>query len=272
MENTAFVSFAELYGMDYEICDIYVVRQTWQDGILYRKDHPRKCNGLIFLNGCTGEYTDRRGQAFHAPCKSLVCLPYQSEYAVLNIASSLHAPDAYLVEFNLRSGDRYLSFAEHPFLIPVEDAFTVQQMAEELAAEYEQLVRSPAALKMGIYRLLVSLGREAMKESATSHRQLSPAIDHMEKNPDTPLSVEELAAMCHLSSGGFRRLFRAYTGQSPVKYMIEKRMLYAKKMLENSSMSVEKIAEQLSFESSSYFCKLFKKTVGMTPTEYRQSH
>lgn len=62
------------------------------------------------------------------------------------------------------------------------------------------------------------------------------------------------------------------TGKSPIRYVIDKKTAMAKKMLENSNTSVERIAELLEFESSSYFCKLFKKKTGMTPTEYRNNN
>jgi two-component system response regulator YesN len=53
--------------------------------------------------------------------------------------------------------------------------------------------------------------------------------------------------------------------------MIGARLDAARGLLDNSSYTVEAISEMLHFESSSYFCKLFKRKLGMTPGEYRGS-
>jgi transcriptional regulator GlxA family with amidase domain len=98
-----------------------------------------------------------------------------------------------------------------------------------------------------------------------------PAIQYLEGNVSAELKVFELADMCGLSEGGFRRLFREYSGKSPTEYMIGARLEAARGLLDNSSYTVETISEMLNFESSSYFCKLFKRKLGMTPMEYRRS-
>ena len=56
------------------------------------------------------------------------------------------------------------------------------------------------------------------------------------------------------------------------RYRIDIKMDMAKKMLENSDTSVTRIAELLGFESNAYFCKLFKKKNGITPSEYRNDN
>lgn len=271
MENTQIVSFADLYAMDYELEDIYAERQKWSDGVLYRKDRPRKSNGLIFLSGCSGEYTDRFGSVFAAPCRSLVCLPYRSLYTVLNVSSGADKPDAFLVEFNIVQNDKKLTFSDSPFLIQEVNQYFVRELSRNIVEEYEMLVRSPAKLKSLIYKYIAYLGKE-MQTYNKKRMLIAPAVEFIEKNPTSEIPVEQLANMCHISEGYFRKLFVAYSGKSPVQYMIDRKIVTAKKMLEHSNTSIEKIAELLEFESCSYFCKLFKKKTGVTPTQYRNDN
>lgn len=272
MSNEKFITFTDLYTMNYELTDIYAERQKWCDGALFRRERPRKSNGIIFLNGCSGEYTNRQGETFFAPCKSLVCLPHKSEYTILNVSSKIDSPDAYLVEFNIVQNNKNITFSDSPFLIKGMNQYYVNELAENIVKEYETLIKSPPALKALIYKLLAYLGKEALTSYDKKHLLISPAIDFMEKNPVNSLSVEQLANMCHVSSGCFRKLFREYAGKSPIQYIIDRKIKMAKKMLENSNTSIERIAELLEFESSAYFCKLFKKKTKMTPTEYRNSN
>lgn len=264
--------FKDLFTLNYELTDIYAERQKWCDGTLFIRERPRKSTGLIFLNGCSGEYTNKLGTVFSAPCKSLVCLPYGSMYTVLNITSGLDTPDAYLIEFNIVQNNKILTFTDSPFLINNANQYYVSELAESIVKEYETLLKSPSVLKYLIYRFLSYLGKEAVNAYNKKCLPISPAIEFMENNLVNSLSVVQLAKMCNISEGCFRRLFREYTGKSPIQYIIDTKLDMAKKMLENSNTSIERIAELLGFESSSYFCKVFKKKIRKTPTEYRNSN
>ena len=269
MNSDGIVTFSKLYTMDYEVTDFYAEKQSWCDGALFICDRPRKSNGLIFLNGCSGEYTDCFGKSFFADIESFVCLPYNSIYSVRNISSQFAFPDAYLVEFNIVQNGRKLTFSNTPFFIRSMNPYYVKELVKSAVAEYEALAKSPAMLKAIVYQLIAYLGKESINTDNGKYSLLAPAIEFLEKNPINTLSVEELAAMCHVSSGCFRKAFHAYAGKSPLQYQIDKKMDIAKQMLNNSNTSVERIAELLHFESSAYFCRLFKKKNGITPSEYR---
>ena len=92
----------------------------------------------------------------------------------------------------------------------------------------------------------------------------------MNKSPYDSVSIEEYAEMCGLSSGGFRRLFKQYMGKSPRKHLIDIKLSAAKALLEESELSIKEISEILNFESTSYFCRLFKERSGLTPLEFRE--
>ena len=90
--------------------------RKWIKGVLFRMDHPRHSSAVIYLNGCHGKYTNKRGELIDAPCKSLVYLPYGSEYTVLNFDCGSQQPDAYLVEFNVICDGEKAAFSDSPFV------------------------------------------------------------------------------------------------------------------------------------------------------------
>jgi len=55
-------------------------------------------------------------------------------------------------------------------------------------------------------------------------------------------------------------------------YIIKKRISVAKQLLTKTSLSITSISEKVGISYSSYFTKLFKEQVGMTPQEYRQNN
>lgn len=265
--DCAYTDFTQLYTMPFSLTSLFAVRQKWKNGVLFRRDHPRKSTGLIYLHRCNGLYTAADGTTFDAPPGSVICLPAGSRYSVYNHDCAEEQDDAFLVEFNLYSEEKLLTFSDAPFLVDGGHTHRVAALLQEATDAFESAVRSPVAVYAAVYTLLAVLGKAAHVEENRRFRVILPAVRRLEQNDAG--SVEELAAACGMSSGGFRRLFREYLGKSPVEYRTELRLGRAQDMLENSDATLEYIAETLGYESAAYFCRVFKKNCHMTPTAYR---
>lgn len=90
--------------------------------------------------------------------------------------------------------------------------------------------------------------------------------EHLDKNID----VEKLADELNIGYSYFRRMFKKFTGISPVQYHLMLRLQRAKDLLVSTEMSVKEIALSLGFQSIFYFTRIFKKKMGMPPTEFRK--
>ena len=102
--------------------------------------------------------------------------------------------------------------------------------------------------------------------------KIRPAIDILEDSYREKLSVDELAAACYLSPSRFYSLFKRATGVSPIVYKNGLCMSQAlRELTSEPNKSVEQIAFELGFESVVYFRRLFKKTTGKTPLEYKRT-
>jgi transcriptional regulator GlxA family with amidase domain len=73
-----------------------------------------------------------------------------------------------------------------------------------------------------------------------------------------------------LSERSFARRFSQATGMSPLEYIHTLRLEEAKQMLESTEQAVEAIANEVGYEDASFFGRLFKRKVGLTPTQYRK--
>lgn len=85
-----------------------------------------------------------------------------------------------------------------------------------------------------------------------------------------PIDMKKLATNCNMGYSHFRKMFKQYTGMSPLQYHNMFRIQKAKELLETSEKSIKKIALDLGFQSEQYFTRLFKKKMGITPTELRE--
>lgn len=82
------------------------------------------------------------------------------------------------------------------------------------------------------------------------------------------LDVEELIKMSHLSKSRFYALFKKYTGTSPVRFHNSYRLTAAADYLIVYDMKINEVSKKLGFQDPLYFSRLFKKEIGVSPSEY----
>lgn len=84
------------------------------------------------------------------------------------------------------------------------------------------------------------------------------------------IGMEEMAYRLNLNPSHFSRLFKKETGETFVEFVTRSKMARAQELLDKSDLHVDQIAEQLGFEHTSYFIKLFRTHTSMSPAEYRR--
>lgn len=99
--------------------------------------------------------------------------------------------------------------------------------------------------------------------------QLKPALEYIENNYGSRISLETLARQSGLSPKYFCRCFRAITHRSPIDYLNHYRVECASFLLTTTDMSVAEIAQRCGYNDSSFFIKQFKRYKGATPHQYR---
>ena len=102
-------------------------------------------------------------------------------------------------------------------------------------------------------------------------RLYKKAVNTLENNICSSISVEELAKECNVSSAQLKRVFNKYAGIGVHEYFLQIKVLYAKKLLSNG-MTVSEVAEKMSFSSQNYFSVVFKRKVGVSPLQYKKSN
>lgn len=118
--------------------------------------------------------------------------------------------------------------------------------------------------------------REAFSPAIASDKRLNPLqIQQMKEYIEThlaeDLSLAELAATVPISEFHFARLFKATTGETPYRYVTQRRIERAKVLLSVTQFSVAEIAYRVGFANQSHFTAQFRKLVGATPKQYRDA-
>lgn len=87
-------------------------------------------------------------------------------------------------------------------------------------------------------------------------------------NVDAP--VQAMAEHVGLAERSFKRRFARATGMSPLEYVHTLRLEEAKHLLETTTMPIEAVAAEVGYEDASFFGRLFRRRVELTPAKYRK--
>lgn len=97
-------------------------------------------------------------------------------------------------------------------------------------------------------------------------------IEFINANLHRKLPVSEMANSFQISTAHLRRLFKAETASSPVRYLSGLRIQRARELLETSSLSVKEIAAKVGLSDVSHFVRNFERTSGLPPARHRTHH
>jgi AraC family transcriptional regulator len=99
--------------------------------------------------------------------------------------------------------------------------------------------------------------------------RLARVLDYIGDNLADDLSLSELATVADMSPHYFAELFRRSTGHPPHRYVLLQRMERAKQVLTVARGSVLDVGLEIGFQNSSHFARVFRKFVGMSPSQFR---
>ena len=120
---------------------------------------------------------------------------------------------------------------------------------------------------------LIYLAENTRKSIDVAHGNsvVESVIKYLQSNYSSNISVDDVSRHISVSKAHLSRIFKAETGLGIKEYLAIYRVKQAEFMLSKfSEKSISEIAYDCGFNDSNYFASLFKKTVGVTPTEFRK--
>lgn len=163
-----------------------------------------------------------------------------------------------IVQFDLTSGI-LPDYLQSPVMLPLPDG------AELMGAFFRRPEGSaPFYYLSCFYALLWQVDRQR-SHIPSRYRKLLPALSVLTDRYEENLPVSHYAELCRMSEPNFRRLFKAYTGHSPVEYRNTLRLNTARALLQSGEYNVTEAAEVAGFSNLSFFIRLYKKKYGYSP-------
>ena len=98
------------------------------------------------------------------------------------------------------------------------------------------------------------------------------ALAYIESHYKERFSLQAMAGELFVNGSYLTRVFRQYTGMTPLAYHHRLRCKKAKELLAGSTLTISQVGEAVGYVSSSHFAHIFRKLEGCTPGEFRKNH
>lgn len=178
---------------------------------------------------------------------------------------------------NETSDKKQLSFLygwlSNPIPFSGKRLFYINNIFERIYDEWTSEEKDLAIIKTYMQALIQELGNQQKPFSGSENKVATKAITEtfMQLLSDSSfIKVDQFASKMNITLGHLSKCIKETTGKSPFKWIEEKIMTEAKMFLYQTDLPIGEIAEKIGITDVSYFSRVFKKNVGVTPNEFRK--
>lgn len=145
-----------------------------------------------------------------------------------------------------------------------------------LSLDFEQLYDVCSAMSVSlllfVYKLTLSLNRH---QERSPDNQIDAVVaeikSYLDVNYSKQLTLESISKALKMNPNYVSHAFKAEMNVSPIQYLLFRRFGEAQSLLMNTELSMADISDLLGFSNPAHFSAMFKKHVGLSPLQYRQS-
>jgi AraC-like DNA-binding protein len=158
----------------------------------------------------------------------------------------------------------------------IERAGVALATIDALSSKYAAIIDSTTSYE-NMYdvtqSMIIDYAQAALKIKSTLYNpKINKVVQYIELNLMNELNLGQLATYVNLAPAYLSRVFNQEVGMSLAQYITEMRMTKASELLMRTSLTVQRISEQIGFKQISYFSKKFKQHFDMTPIQYRNKY
>lgn len=159
------------------------------------------------------------------------------------------------------------------FIVSQEQDPILSTLVMEIVNEVQQKAPNYKQCVRGLFDALISkFSRHIQAQTTVSAEKgapIAPALRYIDNHFMDNFKIDDLAAMCMMSSSYFRKIFTETIGSGPLEYLNQTRIMRACALLQMSNLSILEICESVGFGSLSSFNRHFSNITGQTPTSWR---
>ena len=222
-------------------------------------------NVLIIKRAGRTVYTVN-GKDLTADTNNILFLPAGTEYSV----EVLESGACFVIEFDICSASCDIAPCEFFFNNSRDILATAKNIVHYWSLKGPAFEAKCLSEFYSIITQIATLDSYA-NTLAGKYRMIHKSVKYIEANyADSDLYTPQLAEMSGIGETYYRNIFISVFNMPPAKYIQMYRIDKAKELLVGTTLSLEEIATKVGFANSSYLCKVFKSTTGMTPLAFAE--
>lgn len=117
---------------------------------------------------------------------------------------------------------------------------------------------------------IINAYADCLDESKNQHSHIEKVYSYINSHLGEDLSLARVSSEVYLSKNHLSTLFKNLTGSTFCDYVKQQRIQHARILLSTTDRTIDEIADQCGFNSSTYFSTVFKHEMGVTPSAFRQ--
>lgn len=170
--------------------------------------------------------------------------------------------------------DQYwqLNYQNYFFYNNVDLATTINKLIKEcMSTSITKDALADLTLQELLIRIIQTQTAKSIDEGLFSNpnNPISEVIAFIRLNLKENISLKSLSDKACMSTTSFYRFFKRELGMSPIEFVLNEKIKFAKKLLKNPSIQINEVCYLSGFEDANYFIRLFKKHEGITPKQYQ---
>lgn len=240
--------------------------------------HSHVAYEIIYVNTGCGIMGIGENYVPFKPGNCIVINPYVPHCFMVDVQKTCKITQVEMAVFTSAAIDEEVSFLQHETdYYKLNNCESVLRLLENICCCHrmrrsDTYARTQMDFAMAqLYAGLSCYIDEARKETVPAgNDKVGKLIQYINENLESDLNIEELSEQFEISSRYVRKYFLQQMGMNCTEYIAILRIGKAKELLWEPSNTITDVALMTGFNSSQYFCRMFKMRVGMTPVEYRR--
>jgi AraC family transcriptional regulator len=219
------------------------------------------------------------GRDVHGPGSMILLTPRTRDRLRWNRPSQrlvLSVDESYLLRAAQELGRKgHLGFENHWIFEDRQLHLLLSEMRREMEAGWETGALYGDHLGMSLSIALIQkysrdVAISPQAKGGISRVRLQRVLDYIAANSHLDIQLDDLADVADMSRFHFARLFRLGMGVTPHRYLMDQRLQQAKALLRLDTRSVSEVAVETGFANAGHFARVFRRYVGVSPTEWKR--
>lgn len=241
--------------------------------------HSHAAYEIIYVNTGCGIMGIGEDYVPFKPGNCIIVNPYEPHCFIVDSQKTCRITQVEMAVFAQDGAVRGISFLENrgsyykfsncePVIRLLENICCCHRLRREDGYARSQLDFAMAQLYAGLSYYIDE--RRPDDAGSAGNSRVGQLVRHINENLEGELNIEKLSEQFGVSSRYVRKYFLQQMGMNCTEYITILRIGKAKELLCEPSNSITDVALMTGFNSSQYFCRIFKQRTGMTPAEYRR--